>query len=235
MQLSSHTHISCMYSSIPLVSQPSHCTMSFYESGLMQHKAHRCQLSRIGQDCPRLPLSRKETAIVIPPWYNSFSWLLSVIPHYLRAEPVMLLEHPHNNLHLLCIGKHGGRYELLSLHWNCVFYTFLSWNLAEKVSTKLQIIIMAIAMQQHRLSYRQIQHCRAASKHLTLIGKAWVTWKVNLPSLWIIFHDRIIMQTFLLLWYRVFACSLFDALSTNRANLTILLYLLDFVLSCRKG
>ena len=41
---------------------------------------------------------------------------ISMIPHYLRAEPVMLLEHPHNNLHLLCIGKHGGRYELFSLH-----------------------------------------------------------------------------------------------------------------------
>ncbi len=27
---------------------------------------------------------------------------ISMVPHYLRAEPVMLLEHPHNNLHLLC-------------------------------------------------------------------------------------------------------------------------------------
>ena len=44
------------------------------------------------------------------------------------------------------------------------------------------------------------------------------------------------MQTFLLLdTESLHACSLFDALSTNRANLTILLYLFDFVLSCRKG
>ncbi len=179
--LLTHTH----FMHVQLVSQPLYCTMSFYESGLMQHEAHRCQLSWIGQDCPRLPLSRKKTAIVIPPWYNSFSLDFYLWFHITwELSQWCLLEHPHNNLHLVCIGKHGGRYELLSLHWNCVLYTFLSWNLVEKVSTKLQII-MAIAMQQHWLSYRQIQHCRAASKHLTLIGKAWVTWKVNLPSLWI--------------------------------------------------
>ena len=182
MQLSSHTHISCMYSSIPLVSQPSHWTMSFYESGLMQHEAHRCQLSRIGQDCPRLPLSRKETAIVIPPWYNSFSldfylwfhitWELSQWCYWSIPTTIYIFYMYRKTWRKIWIVVFA-----LKL---CALYFFVlkfGWE------SKHEVANMAIAMQQHRLSYRQIQHCRAASKHLTLIGKAWVTWKVNLPSL----------------------------------------------------
>ncbi len=53
-----------------------------------------------------------------------------MIPHYLRSEPVMLLEHRiPTTIYIFYVGKHGGRYELLSLHWKlCALYFIIIMN-----------------------------------------------------------------------------------------------------------
>ena len=75
--------------------QPSHCTMPFHESGFMQHKAHRCQLSRIGRDCLRFssPVPCPERKLLftsdIPDFQSSRLLLLSWVT---KLQKALLLE-----------------------------------------------------------------------------------------------------------------------------------------------